>query len=376
MSLDVGSHTPPPEVLDSFGPKWSLCEPELIREGLRARVYRCRSAAPGRESVILKQITDSAALGFNDWASLEFLGQLSAAGGITPRFLTGSVEQRSYLIEDLGGSCSLETLLNEPNRDEVVTSFEALASAYGKLHMATRGGEGQYLQVRAWYPGLESQGRAAETARWLQGRSKIDAWLTALELNPLAGLDDALQSVAATYADARPFHTFTHGDPAPTNNHVRGGVVRLLDFEYGAMRHALYDLTAWEILCPLPCEVVEVMQQAWKRECAGAWPEAVDEELFRQGWAAMCAFRALAMLSWITPDVLKRNRPWVGDWTALEAISTAISRLARACAGVQELASVRHLAENVEGALLRRFPELEGALPRWPAFSCGGVAGS
>ena len=47
------------------------------------------------------------------------------------------------------------------------------------------------------------------------------------------------------FGEPGPFLAFTHGDPAPTNNHVAGDEVRLLDFEYGGFRHALYDITAW-----------------------------------------------------------------------------------------------------------------------------------
>lgn len=363
---DVG---PAGEGLTLLLAEWSLSEPVLVREGLRARVYRCRRSGADREAVILKRITASPALGFNDWASLEFLNGMPTAEGLAPRFLMGSVEQSVYLIEDLGGSDSLETRLNESDRGQVAAAFETLAAVYGRLHRATRGGETRFLAIRVRYPDAEGLGRVVELERWLAGRERVDAWIAALGVKPPAGLDDALHRVGAAYADPGPFLTFTHGDPAPTNNHVRDGVVRLLDFEYGAFRHALYDLTAWEVLCPLPRQIVRSMQRAWRQVVGKGWPEAADAAAFREGWAAMCAFRALAMLTWVSPDVLERNRAWVGKWTAREALGTAISRLAQACAGVEWLAPVQDLGESAENALLRRFPELEGALPRWAAFS-------
>ena len=112
--------------------------------------------------------------------------------------------------------------------------------------------------------------------------------------------------------------TFTHGDPAPTNNHVVGGRVTLLDFEYGGFRHALYDMTGWDTLCPLPGPVVRSMRSAYRAAMAreGSATDlagvAADDGAFDDAWATMSAYRAVAILGWLGPGVLRENRPWVG----------------------------------------------------------------
>ncbi|MCC2672275.1 MAG: hypothetical protein K0Q72_4747, partial [Armatimonadetes bacterium] len=85
----------------------------LIREGPRARVYRCPAldAGEGDPSVILKEITDEGECGFTDWASLEFLASVPNAVPLVPRFLEGDVDSRAYLVEDLGPSLSLDDAL-------------------------------------------------------------------------------------------------------------------------------------------------------------------------------------------------------------------------------------------------------------------------
>src|SRR5436190_1655680 len=87
--------------------------------------------------------------------------------------------------------------------------------------------------------------------------------------------DAQIQSrLSGAMTGSNAWRTFTHGDPAPTNCLTRGGTAVLVDFEFGGFRHALYDLTAWYILCPLPEELVEEMSDGYRnelmRKCAAA----------------------------------------------------------------------------------------------------------
>jgi hypothetical protein len=356
------------ECMAGFGAGWGLSHPALVREGQRARVYRCCSTASGFETVILKQITDAGVCGFTDWASLRFLGEIQSAGGLVPRFLAGDAAGSEYLIEDLGGSTSLETLLTGRDATALTGALHRLTRVYAELHVAALGGEARFLEVRGGLPGATDLGRHAEAKRWMGALPKLERWADALGVALPTGFEQATEAVAHVYAEPGPFLAFTHGDPAPTNNHVGSGRVRLLDFEYGAYRHCLYDLTAWEVLCPLGDLVVTEMRHTYRDVIRTAIPEVEDDLRFRREWATLCAYRALAMLTWIPPEVLERNHPWAGDWTAREAACTALGRLARACEGIEPLAPVQAWSENAEGALLRRCPELKGALPRWPVF--------
>ncbi len=98
--------------------------------------------------------------------------------------------------------------------------------------------------------------------------------------------------------------------PAPSNNHFTASQVRLLDFEYGAFRHVLYDLAAWKILCPLPENPLDEMTAVFRAELSGAYPAIADDSFFKSEWTAICAWRALAVLTWISPAVISDNRPW------------------------------------------------------------------
>ncbi|MDQ3703154.1 MAG: hypothetical protein M3442_19885, partial [Chloroflexota bacterium] len=215
-----------------------------------------------------------------------------------------------------------------------------------------------------------------------------------------AGFLDACRWVGHTYAEPGPFLTFTHGDPAPSNNHValqgqvrfdhsaagldtkrtaddhvapqgpQGLAVRLLDFEYGAFRHALYDLTAWDVLCPLPERIVGAMRRVYRTALATRLPAASDAATFRTAWGAMVAFRGLAILSWISHADGDADRPRVGDWTARESVLAVAGRVRQATAGEAQLVPVNQMATGLEEGLRRRWPEYQGrdVLPRWPAL--------
>jgi hypothetical protein len=336
-------------------------EPVVLADRPRNLVLRCRAESGG--SVVVKRFKPGHELGWVEWASLAFLAELAAARGVVPRFLSGDVAGRFVVVEDLGGSESLDDVLAKGDAARARRTLRALAAAYGRLHAATIGAEARFERIRERLPGADAPAREREAAAWLGARARVEAWFAATEVAP-HGLDGAMATVAATYRAPGPWLTFTHGDPAPSNNHVAGGEVRLLDFEYGGFRHALYDLTAWDVLCPLPAPLVAEMRDAHRETIAPVLPaESYDQE-----WHAMVAYRAMAMLTWVEPGVAA-DAPWHGDWTKRQAVLVAALRLSRAAAEHRALAAVAPAASALADALAERWPAAAAdPLPRWPAL--------
>ncbi len=355
----------------AFGEATHVRGLSLIREGPRSRVYRVTfEAGPGEErTAVLKQITDAGECGFTDWASLQFLTGRDLAPEVVPGFLAGEVDGRSFLLTDLGPSRTLEDCLRGNDAGAVVDVLRGLARAYARLHSATREGADGFLEMRRTLPAGESHGREAEAARWLRGWSKLETWAVALGVPLPKGFRADLEQLAAAYADPGPFLAFTHGDPAPTNNHVSPAGVRLLDFEYGGFRHALYDLTAWNVLCPLPESLVREMVRVYRAALPPGWRVAGEDREFTRGWAMMSTYRALAMLTWIDPVVLDRNFSWVGEWTAREALVAAVERLVVAASELPDLAGIASFAERTLQTLRERWPEYREPFPPWPALA-------
>jgi len=365
------------------GARVTLYDAELVKDWERNVVVRYQvDGAPGIDSVIVKSIESQAPLGFTDWASLEYLASTPAAA-LVPRFYGGDVAVGVFVMEDLGGSRSVDDLLRVPSHAGIERALVALAAQYGRLHAATLGDAAAYVRVRGRLPGAPGPERRAEADRWLAATPAVHRWLTALGCAAPAGFDGALDRVAARYAAPGPFLAFTHGDPAPTNSHVAADAVhpavhsdvhpavRLLDFEYGGFRHAAYDITAWFVLCPLPERMVWQMAAEYRAELAVACPAATDDERWRDEWAAMCAYRAVALLSWLPLAALESDRSWVERWTVRQAALSTAARLRAASSGVEALAALAVAGARLEDALRARWPELgdgEAVLPRWRAF--------
>jgi hypothetical protein len=356
----------------------TLVEPQLIKDKTRSVIVRCavKSAASITSipaSVIIKQIRDNVALGFSDWASLAFLATVPAAHGLVPHFLGGDVAARFFIMADLGGLQNLEDILRGNDAPLALATLRSLAVQMAKLHATTLATEPAFEAVRNTLPGANGLGRQAEAKRWLQNQPKIVDWFQAVDCALPMDFKPCLQRIADYYAQPGSFLCFTHGDPAPSNNHIANGQVRLVDFEYGGFRHALYDISGWNILCPLPLHSVQMMCHHFQQALAIACPAARDQSQYNQGWAMMCAFRALAILTWIAPDVLHTNRPWVDEhWTGRHALVAAMTRLAEATNNVAELEPVYVAANRLTQALRQRWGEFENATDiatQWPAFA-------
>lgn len=172
-------------------------------------------------------------------------------------------------------------------------------------------------------------------------------------------------ALAQMYAEPGPFLALSHGDPAPTNNHVGPSSTRLLDFEYGAYRHALYDVTGWYVLCPLPETWLAALHGTFREHLARDGALSVDEEGYGAAWAAMSAYRALAILGWLPLDIVDEDRPWAEEWTMRGALLTAATRLGRATAGPGGLSALSEAGSQLARAARRRWPELGSGLPWW-----------
>lgn len=348
----------------------AIAHPEVVKDTARSRVVRCRvrSVAPAPSSIVIRFIKAEPTRGFTDWASLAFLSSLPDARGLTPGFVVGDPRGRWFAVEDLGPGESLHDILVRGDPGEARRASIALTTSMTRLHTATVARHEAYETARRALPDAQGLGRDQEAETWLGGYAKIVTWFAALGHTPPTDLHACMTRIAEVYRDPDGFLCFTHGDPAPTNNHVTPGGTRLLDFEYGGYRHALYDITAWNVLCPLPVTWVREMRQLFREELAAVLPAARDEARFAEAWAYLCAYRALAILTWIPPDILDANRPWADGWTMREAVLVAMSRLREATDPVSSLRPVSEAAFALDTALRSRWPEhgdADESLPRW-----------
>jgi hypothetical protein len=368
VSLEEIQHQARKIIKAAVGQSVTLSQPEVVKDSARSLVLRCRAEEmpDGQGSVIIRQIRSDAARGFSDWAGLRFLSGIPGADGLAPRFIGGNEAARLFVMEDLGDGGTLQQSLEQGSPANVQLSLNSLATQMARLHASTANELGAFEELRQSLPEGDGLGRHEEARRWLAGSGKVNGWFAAVGLEPPAGLDPAMRHIAAIYAEPDDFLAFTHGDPAPSNNHFSSSGTHLLDFEYCSLRHALYDITAWNILCPLPTEAVAGMVVGFRSELAAQFPAARDDVRFAEAWACICAYRALAVLTWIPSAVITGNRPWVGRWTAREAVLVILSRLLDATAAASALGPVHDAARILLRELRLRWPaygDVEALLP-------------
>jgi hypothetical protein len=83
----------------------------------------------------------------------------------------------------------------------------------------------------------------------------------------------------------------------------------------------------------------------------------------------MCAYRALAMVTWFPTDLLEGDKPWVPGWTMRPAMVSTALRLRDTTAGIPSLRPITELGSRIAEAVQARWPELgDGAIP-WAAVA-------
>lgn len=353
-------------VSDHFQQKLKITQSVVLKDGERSRVTRY-AVEPHHTigSVIVKQIKQNEICGFSEWASLQFLSEIEPLAETHPQFYGGNINARLFVMEDLGETSNLTDALGQGDPSTFKQTLRRLATQMARLVGETRGYQNRFENIRAVLPGYRSLSRRAEGQRWLAGRKKLGQWFEALRVEAPVGFERSFHYVAAAYLAPGPWLAFSHGDPAPTNNHITGTNVYLIDFEYGAFRHALYDLSGWNTLCPLPKTWVQIMLDCFQHQLTTWVPELGEEKTFKDAWGMICAYRALAMMTWLPLTILTVDRPWVGNWSMREALVSTIIRLHDATIEVSTLAALAKLSETLLQILQRRWPDIGDGSLKW-----------
>lgn len=327
----------------------------VVRSGDRNTVLRARVPNGGHAGTSL---VFKLPVGDAERADADLRCMLALTGtGVVPDVVAELSDARGFAMQD-AGDCTLEWALARGGERGVRAAVAAMARAYARLHVAGRS------QARH-HEGLRSAARTRELGDWTDGLPRAFAWLHLADGD--ARVRRALtRIVAAWYAD-RDTLTLTHGDPAPGNVLLVGasGEARLVDFEYGAVRHPAYDLTAWDVLCPLPNDLVQHLRHAYVSERARlGWPVPAAHV----GYEAILAYRALAMLAWFPPAARERDGDWVAPWTVRQAVLSTLDRLGERGADDPHLRGLAEAALTAAAHWRREWPEIVDVLPRWSSL--------
>ena len=349
-----------------------LSDPIVLARRDRSLTLRCAVTGwDGVASVVIKRNDGDDERGFSDWASLQFLTMVG--GDIAPRFYAGDDEARFLVMQDLGVPRSLEHVFSQQDETSAVNALRSLAGTMARLIVVTIGRESDYRSLRRALPEADGLGRQREAERWLEALGRVRTWAKEVDVALPTGFDRACDDVANIFAEPGAWLAFSHGDPAPSNNHFSGERSRLVDFEYADYRHGLYDFSAWDTLCPIPEPWLREMQDAFRDVLRSRLHEELPltETDFRQSWGAMCAYRALAIMSWMPLDLLNADRPWADSWSSRAALLTALQRLHISTTGLAGLEPLAVFGGGLHRALFERWPEAGDNGPNWLSIRLG-----
>jgi hypothetical protein len=114
-----------------------------------------------------------------------------------------------------------------------------------------------------------------------------------------------------------PFRAYIHGDPCPDNVFFTGEQLRLIDFEFGCLGHALLDGAYGRMMFPtcwcanrLPRTLLTQMESWYRAVLAAVCPEAEDDRVFEPALVHACASWVVNTLSWHLEGALREDRPW------------------------------------------------------------------
>ena len=233
---------------------------------------------------------------FNDWAGVQFLGQVAEKRLIVPRFYAGDPTNGLFLMEDLGDQPGQEEVLLGTETQKAHRLLINIAETLGTLHAQTIGKEETYRSIRIAL-GSESESEAYDQ---LTVDFRIALERLGLTLRP--GLDKALSTVVASLQEPGPFLTYTHGDPCPDNAKWVDDELRWVDFEGGGYRHALIDGVYGRIHFPscwcvnrIPDPIWQEMETRYRAALAQNCPAAQDDELYQKAVTTACIYWGLMM---------------------------------------------------------------------------------
>jgi hypothetical protein len=378
------------------GPARVVSVDRLDRDG-HAAVFRLHVAAPGIETIVLKQAhrsddapfdpEDQASDGragrlWNEWAGLEFLTRLNRRL-VTPRFLGGDRHLGFVLLEDLGRGASLAEVLLGSNYHAAVRGLKGYASALATIHTETFSRADEYYGLRRAHGPIDRRAPRIVGFAWdrlLDGLPSLHRGL----IVP-AGSGDTARLIDARIGDAGPFLAYSPNDCCPDNNRVYAdGSVRLFDLEFGDCRHALLDVGYFHSTMPtcwcvrrLPDGLADQLVDHYRRELVASRPARLDEiedrfdrdlAACRAQWAIRAAAGHLVRLQ-KTQDDPPRYWSERDFWfcSQRQLLGFRLEQLQRAAESSLELAPLAEFALAARAVLINSGGDIED-VEVYPAF--------
>ena len=217
---------------------------------------------------------------FNEWAALQFLGEIDSPQTISPKFIAGDVVQGLIAFEYVSKTRSLRDILRNANAHERRHALLIYAQAIGHMHGATYGRRNQWLRLRTSLgtfrqPDPSTFDGILRTFRGLA---------TFVEQSVSVAVETELSELKETLSDAEPFSALRHVDIVPQNYLLFNEGAKIVDFEYSDYGHFLLDAPLGPYSFPVRWECDDVLareiESVYRSELSSGFPGALDDGIY------------------------------------------------------------------------------------------------
>ena len=260
---------------------WVADGPSYLPEVLLAKMARQTKHQPyDRERDC---VGSSAWKLLNEWAALQFLGEINSDRMITPKFIAGDATQGLIAFEYVPKAHSFRDILRKSNAAERAHALLAHAQAMGRMHGSTYGRKNEWLSLRTSL-GTHYQ---AETDSFDGILRTFRRFATLVGQSESIALESELSELKEILSNAEPFSAFRHVDIAPQNYLLVDDGVKLVDFEYSSYGCFLLDAPLGPFPFPVRWECDEILAQeiesVYRKELSCGFREALDDTIYYRG---------------------------------------------------------------------------------------------
>ena len=220
---------------------------------------------------------------FNEWAALQFLGEINDDKMIAPRFIAGDTIQGLIAFEYMPKARSFRDILRNSDAAERTHALLAHAQAMGRMHGSTYGRKNKWLNLRTSL----STHYQAETDSFDGILRTFRRFATLVDQPESIAVESELSELQETLSNAEPFSAFRHVDIAPQNYLLVDDGVKLVDFEYSSYGYFPLDAPLGPFPFPVRWECDEVSTQeiesVYRTELSSGFRGALDDATYYKG---------------------------------------------------------------------------------------------
>lgn len=263
-----------------------------------------------------KEKIQAKSLLLNDFASIQFMSQFPELSEYVPRFHSGSKEELSFIMTDVGDGQQLNEILlgdDAALAEEVLLGFmKTLAT----IHKETIGKESQFSKIRdglgAPYVKGEVKGNELEFLNALEGIR------TTFNIDFVSqNIEKEIREIFQVIYEPQKLYGLTHWDPCPDNCKFVDGKVKIFDYDSGCYSNVLIDGLFLSTRFPscwccadIPQTIIDKAEKEYRSILSQKVPEINSDSYFLEQKAVILIYWLLHALTNDLKHTLKKDAQW------------------------------------------------------------------